>query len=101
MDLIDTSLAIEGSRLTRAETAAVLEHGLATGTEPLPDALARKITPLRELDVRRIHERAGGDASREGAGCASRQPRPRTFGRTGPGTPGRGALAIPHPHAGR
>ncbi len=95
VELTDTSLAIEGSRLTRTETAAVLEHGLAAslafGAEPPHDhlaaaghaaalglvrALAGEDAPLRELDVRRIHELALGGIDREGAGCYSRRQRP-------------------------
>ena len=99
VELTYTSLAIEGSLLTRAETAAVLEHGLPTdGAKPLHDhqaaighmqalnhvrALARDAAPIREVEVRRIHALvlSGIDPGtaeagpHRGAGCYSSRPR--------------------------
>ena len=86
VELTYTSNAIEGSTLTRAETATVIEKGLTIGAKPLRDylaavghmealgyvrALARTADPL----VRRIHELVLGNVDREGAGRYSRHQR--------------------------
>ncbi len=90
VELTYTSNAIEGSTLTRAETATVIEKGLTIGAKPLRDylaavghmealgyvrALARTADPVREIDVRRIHELVLGNVDREGAGRYSRHQR--------------------------
>ncbi len=73
VELTYTSNAIEGSTLTRSETAIVLEHGITVGGKPLKDhlaaldhndalhyirTLANRTEPLRERDVREVHRLA-------------------------------------------
>lgn len=70
VELTYTSNAIEGSTLTRSETAVVVEKGITIGGKPLRDhlealdhmdalafvrVLAASAEPLREGDVREIH----------------------------------------------
>ena len=70
VELTYSSNAIEGSTLTRSETAVVLEHGITVGGRPLKDhlaaldhrdalgyvrALAARAEPLREADLRELH----------------------------------------------
>jgi Fic family protein len=70
LELTFTSNAIEGNTLSAAETALVLEKGITIGGKPLKDHLeaidhydairyvreiARRGTPLTELDIRSLH----------------------------------------------
>ena len=70
VELTYSSNAIEGSTLTRSETAVVLEHGITIGGKPLKDhlaaldhndalryvrALAERAEKLRETDIRELH----------------------------------------------
>jgi Fic family protein len=70
IELTYTSNAIEGNTLSRAETALVIEKGVAIGGKPLKDHLealdhydairyvrepARQKIPLTESDVRNLH----------------------------------------------
>ena len=70
VELTYTSTAIEGSTLTRSETAIVVEKGITIGGKPLRDhlealdhmaalvhirELAGNGSPIREMDVRQIH----------------------------------------------
>ncbi|HVB67560.1 MAG TPA: Fic family protein [Acetobacteraceae bacterium] len=70
LELTYTSNAIEGNTLTAAETTLVIEHGITVAGKPLRDhleavdhyeairyvrALARRTTPLTEMDVRSLH----------------------------------------------
>lgn len=69
-ELTYTSNAIEGNTLTAPETMLVIEHGVTVGGKPLKDhleaidhhgaigyvrALARRDTPLAEIDIRALH----------------------------------------------
>ncbi len=70
IELTYTSNAIEGSTLTRNETAIVLEHGITVAGKPLKDhleatghrdaliymrELAALPSPVREADIRHLH----------------------------------------------
>jgi Fic family protein len=70
LELTYTSNAIEGNTLTAVETTLVIEQGLTIGGKPLRDhmeaidhfeavgyvrRLARRGTPLTEMDVRNLH----------------------------------------------
>ena len=70
LELTYTSNAIEGNTLTAVETTLVIEQGLTIGGKPLRDhmeaidhfeavgyvrQLARRGTPLTEMDVRNLH----------------------------------------------
>jgi Fic family protein len=70
LELTYTSNAIEGNTLTAAETTLVIEQGLTIGGKPLRDhmeaidhfealgyvrQLARRGTPLTEMDIRNLH----------------------------------------------
>ncbi len=70
LELTYSSNAIEGNTLTASETTLVIEHGITVAGKPLRDhleaidlyeairyvrALARRATPLTELDVRSLH----------------------------------------------
>ena len=70
LELTYTSNAIEGNTLSAAETALVVEHGIAIGGKPLKDHLeaidhfaalryvrdlAREPVALREADIRNLH----------------------------------------------
>lgn len=83
VELTYTSNAIEGSTLTRSETAIVLEKGITIGGRPLKDhlealdhrdalgfvrALARRGERLRESDVREIHRLVLARSNPEEAG---------------------------------
>lgn len=71
VELTYTSNAIEGNTLTRVETAIVLEKGITIGGKPLKDhleaighkdalrfirSIAAGTEPVREVDVRAIHQ---------------------------------------------
>ncbi len=71
VELTYSSNAIEGNTLTRIETAVVLEKGITVSGKPLRDhleavghkdaldyvrQLARENEPIREIDIRRLHE---------------------------------------------
>ena len=70
IELTYTSNAIEGNTLTAVETTLVIEHGITVAGKPLRDhleaidhydairyvrELARRKTPLTELDIRSLH----------------------------------------------
>lgn len=70
LELTYTSNAIEGNTLTAVETTLVIEHGITVAGKPLRDhleaidhyeairyvrVLARRATPLTEMDVRSLH----------------------------------------------
>jgi len=70
LELTYTSNAIEGNTLTAVETTLVIEHGITVAGKPLRDhleavdhheairyvrGLARRATPLTEMDVRSLH----------------------------------------------
>jgi Fic family protein len=70
LELTYTSNAIEGNRLTAAETTLVIEQGITVAGKPLKDhleaidhfdairyvrELARRTTPLTEMDIRGLH----------------------------------------------
>ncbi len=80
LEITYTSNAIEGNTLTASETMLVIEQGITIGGKPLRDhmeaidhfeairyvrALARRGTPLTEMDVRALHglamKRSGPD----------------------------------------
>ena len=90
VELTYTSNAIEGNTLTRIETALVLEKGLTIGGKPLKDhleavdhkealdyvrALAGRDEPLREIDVRQIHQLVLARSESGEAGRYSLRPR--------------------------
>lgn len=83
VELTYTSNAIEGNTLTRSETAIVLEKGITVGGKPLKDhneavghkdaldyvrLLAKRDEPIREMDVRQIHELVTRRVDQEQAG---------------------------------
>jgi len=87
VELTYTSNAIEGSTLTRSETAVLLEKGTTVGGKPLKDhleavghrdalafvrQLARRDEPLREGDLREIHRLVGRVDPEEAGRYASR-----------------------------
>ena len=86
VELTYGSNAIEGNTLTRSETATVLEKGLTIGGKPLRDhlealdhcdalgfvrSLARDPVPIREADVRAIHQLVLGRSQPGEAGACS------------------------------
>lgn len=90
VELTYTSNAIEGSTLTRLETAIVLEKGLTVSGKPLKDhldalghrdalhfmrVLAARDEPIREADLREIHRLVLGRSDPEEAGAYSRHQR--------------------------
>lgn len=90
VELTYTSNAIEGSTLTRSETALVVEKGLTIGGKPLRDhleavdhmealgfvrALARAPEPIREGDIREIHRLVLARSDPDEAGRYSRHQR--------------------------
>lgn len=90
VELTYTSNAIEGNTLTRSETAIVLEKGFTIGGKPLRDhmevvghkdaldyvhALTQRNEPVREMDVRHIHQLIVGRSDPEHAGSYSRHQR--------------------------
>lgn len=90
VELTFTSNAIEGSTLTRSETAIVLEKGLTVAGKPLKDhleaidhkealdyvrALAVAGEPLREGDVREVHQLVLRRSNPADAGVYSRHQR--------------------------
>ncbi len=90
VELTYSSNAIEGSTLTRSETAIVLLHGITVGGKPLRDhlaaldhndalhhvrALAGRAEPLREGDVRETHRLVTLRADPREAGQYSRHQR--------------------------
>lgn len=90
VELTYTSTAIEGSTLTRSETAIVVEKGITIGGKPLRDhlealdhmdalafvrALAGSDEPIREADVRQIHRLVLQRSAPEEAGAYSRHQR--------------------------
>jgi Fic family protein len=83
VELTYTSNAVEGSTLTRSETALVLEKGLTIGGKPLKDhldalghrdalhyvrALATAGEPIREIDIRELHRLVLGRSDPDEAG---------------------------------
>jgi Fic family protein len=71
LELAYTSNAIEGNTLTAAETTLVIEQGITIAGKPLQDHLeaidhfkairyvrdlARRTTPLSEMDIRALHK---------------------------------------------
>lgn len=90
VELTFTSNAIEGSTLTRSETAIVVEKGITIGGKPLRDhleaidhmealafvrALAAAAEPLRETDIRGIHRLVMARTQPEEAGAYARHQR--------------------------
>lgn len=90
VELTFTSNAIEGSTLTRSETAVILEKGITVGGKPLKDhleavdhadalafvrRLAQRDEPLREGDVREIHRLVLARSDAVEAGSYSRHQR--------------------------
>lgn len=90
VELTYTSNAIEGSTLTRTETAVVVEKGLTIGGRPLKDhldaighmdalafvrALAGSPDPIREGDIREIHRLVLGRSDPAEAGSYARHHR--------------------------
>lgn len=90
IELTYTSNAIEGSTLTRSETAVVVEKGLTIGGKPLRDhlealdhmealafvrALASEADPIREGDIRQVHRLVLARSDPEEAGRYSRHQR--------------------------
>ncbi len=83
VELTYSSNAIEGNTLTRAETAIVLEKGVTIGGKPLKDhmeaighrdaldyvrRIAATAEPIRENDVRQIHQLVMGRVDPDAAG---------------------------------
>ena len=90
LELTYTSNAIEGNTLSAAETALVIEQGITIGGKPLKDhleaidhyeairyvrALARRGTPLNEVDLRQLHHLVVQRSQPEVAGCYADQGR--------------------------
>ena len=90
VELTFTSNAIEGSTLTRTETAVVVEKGITIGGKPLRDhlealdhmdalalvrALASRSEPIREFDLREIHRLVLARSDPAEAGSYSRRQR--------------------------
>lgn len=90
VELTFTSNAIEGSTLSRSETAIVIEKGLTIGGKPLRDhlealdhmdalgfvrALAARDEPLREGDIRELHQLVLKRSNPDEAGRYSRDAR--------------------------
>lgn len=90
VELTYTSNAIEGSTLTRSETAVVVEKGITIGGKPLKDhldilghtdglrfvrALAAGGDPVREGDIREIHRLVLARSDPAEAGSYSRHQR--------------------------
>ena len=90
LELTYTSNAIEGNTLSAAETALVIEQGITIGGKPLKDhleaidhyeairyvrALARRGTPLTEVDLRQLHHLVVQRSQPEVAGCYADQGR--------------------------
>lgn len=90
VELTYTSNAIEGSTLSRSETAIVLEKGITIGGRPLSDhlaaidhaaalqfvrSLARGTEPITEAIVRRLHALVVARTMREEGGVYSRHQR--------------------------
>jgi Fic family protein len=90
VELTYTSTAIEGNTLTRQETAIVLEKGLTVRGKPLKDhmeatdhrdawhfvqELAKRGTPLRESDLRSMHQLVLARSDPDTAGRYSDRPR--------------------------
>ena len=90
LELTYTSNAIEGSTLTRSETAIVIEKGITIGGKPLRHhlealdhmdalafvrALARSREPFREGDIREIHRLVLARSDPSEAGGYSRHQR--------------------------
>lgn len=90
VELTYTSTAIEGSTLTRSETAVVVEKGITVGGKPLKHhleatdhmealrfvrALAVTDEPIREGDIREIHRLVLARSDPEEAGAYSRHQR--------------------------